>query len=131
MEKTHNSPIYFVYDTDIIFEEKGNSCSCLREIQWAKSIAEKDKDRAKLEIRKWYITPEGERAGKGFTFQTEEGPSELTKVLVENGYGDTKELLNILKDREDFEDSVNHLYDEDLSESDGEFFDPREVLLVS
>ena len=66
-------------------------------------------------------------ADKGFSFLTEEGPHELTKVLLEEGYGHTKDVLNIIRTRDDFEESVNTLYDE--LPTDGEYFDPRKALL--
>lgn len=124
------SPIYFLHDNvDLIFEEKGNVCSSVRKVQWANEGDSPDPEKAKLEIRKWYVTAEGERAGKGFTFSTEEGPHELVKVMVENGYGNTKDLLLQLKNRDDFKDSVEHMYDEDDVEDDGEYFDAREALI--
>ena len=104
----------------------------MRKVQWVQEGNEPDPSKAKLELRKWRISPEGEeRADKGFSFLTEEGPHELAKVLVNNGYGHTKDILLGLKSRDDFKESVEHLYDKEDISSDGEYFDMRSVLLTS
>lgn len=128
MEKS--SPIYFIHDdVDYIFEEKGNAFSAFRKVQWANQGSEPDVEKAKYEIRKWYAREDGEMAGKGFTFSTPEGPNELIKTMIEHGFGDTKEILLELKNRDDFKESVEHMYDEDDVEDDGEYFDAREALI--
>ena len=70
-----------------------------------------------------------ERADKGFSFLTEDGPHELARVLVHNGYGKTKEIITELAHRDDFADSVKHLNDKEISKSDGEYFDIRKELV--
>jgi hypothetical protein len=114
-----------------VFDEKGSMFLAMRRVQWCEEGKEPEREKAKLELRKWRITPEGEeRADKGFSFLTEDGPDELTKVLVHNGYGNTKEILKELKERSDFENSVNTLFDSDDNDSgDGEYFDIRTALL--
>ena len=114
-----------------VFDEKGSMFLAMRRVQWCEEGAEPSREKAKLELRKWRITPEGdERADKGFSFLTEDGPNELAKVLVHNGYGKTKDILKELKERSDFEESVNTLFDSDDNESDdGEYFDIRTALL--
>lgn len=116
---------------DAIFDEKGSTFLSMRRVQWCDETKEPDREKSKLELRKWRVTPEGERADKGFAFLTEEGPHELAKVLVNNGYGRTKDILLGLKSREDFVETVNHLYDEEESSNDGEYFDMRSVLLTN
>ena len=64
------------------------------------------------------------------TFLTEEGPHELAKTLVHHGYGKTKEILLELKGREDFQESVNTLFDKDEDTGSGEYFDMRSALLA-
>ena len=66
---------------------------------------------------------------------TEQGPSELVGVLVDMGYGNTKEVLQKLKSRENFRRSLNSVLgkaDEDYDESEGtledDYYDPRELL---
>lgn len=124
--------IYFVHDeVDYIFEEKGNGFSAFRKLQWAKDGEESNIDKAKYELRRWYVDKEGEEVpGKGFTFSTDAGPSAMVELLVEKGFGNTKELLNILKSRDDFRDSVESLDSNYEEDSDGQYFDAREMLLV-
>ena len=123
-----NAIHFYMHDNmDEIFDEKGNTFLAMRKIQWCKPDAEPDPDKAKLELRKWHMKSEGETPGKGFSFLTEEGPHELTDVLISNGYGHTKDILELLRDRDDFEESVKAIYGSD--KDDDEYFDPREALL--
>lgn len=113
-----------------VFDEQGSTFIALRRVQWCRGEAQPDREKSKLELRKWRITPEGEeRADKGFSFLTEQGPHELAKVLVHNGYGKTKEIITELAHRDDFIDSVKHLDDKDIVSSGGEFFDIRKELV--
>lgn len=116
-----------------IFDEKGSMYLALRRVQWCSEDAQPDREKSKLELRKWRTTPEGEeRADKGFSFLTDNGPHELTHVLVRQGFGNTKETLKALKEREDFPDAVENLFkkDEKAKSSSGEFFDIRTALLA-
>ena len=91
-----------VENIDYTFEEKGNQFGAVRKVQWG------DSDKNYLEVRKWRNSPDGsEQATKGYTFMTEEGPSELAKVLLTLGYGNTREVIDIVKEREDFRKSLN------------------------
>lgn len=121
---------YMLHDNlDIIFDEKGSQFCALRKVQWGSEGMEPDSDKAKLELRKWISIPEGkDRPGKGMSFLTEEGPHELAKVLVDNGFGKTKDILLSLKNRDDFKESVNGLYDEE-DETSEDYFDARQMLL--
>lgn len=114
-----------------VFDEQGSTFIALRRVQWVRGENQPDKNKSKLELRKWRITPEGdERADKGFSFLTEQGPHELAKVLVHNGYGKTKDIITELAQRDDFVDSVKHLDDKNIiSSSGGEFFDIRKELI--
>ena len=96
-----------------------------------KEDEEPDKSKGKLEIRKWMLEKDGtERANKGIVFMTEEGPHQLTEIMVKNNYGDTKEILKSVLTRDNFKDSVVNLYSEDDSdEADGNYFDMRDMLL--
>lgn len=116
---------------DAIFDEKGSMFLSMRKVQWIKEGNEPDPSKAKLELRKWIVGPDGvEKANKGMTFLTEEGPHELAKTLVHHGYGKTKEILLELKGREDFQESVNTLFDKDEDTGSGEYFDMRSALLA-
>lgn len=115
-------------DINAIFDERGSQFLALRKIHWCKEGSESSEDQARLELRKWMVNSDGEeRANKGFSFLTEEGPHELAKVLVHEGFGHTKDLLRELRTRNDFAESVQTINeDEDLS--DGEYFDMRELM---
>ena len=115
---------------DAIFDERGSAFCSMRKVQWVQEGNEPDDSKAKLELRKWRVSEDGERADKGFAFLTEDGPHELAKVLVHNGYGHTKDILLELKGRDDFKESVEHLYDKEEESSDGEYFDMRSILLT-
>lgn len=123
-------PVFFD-NLDAVFDEKGSMFLTMRRTQWCKNDEEPDREKSKLELRKYRVTAEGEKADKGFAFLTEDGPNELTKILVHEGYGKTKDILLELKTRNDFKESVEHLFDNDDEESsDGEYFDMRSVLLT-
>lgn len=117
-------------DFGIQFDEKNNSFGTIRVAQWYKADTEPDESKAKLEIRKFSEGPNGEKALKGYTFSTPEGPHELTEAMVKIGYGDTKKLLKELSAREDFKESVENINVDDEDNSDGgEMFDMRSLLL--
>lgn len=89
---------------DFIIEEKGNMFIALRKISWG------GRD-AKLDLRKWYSSDGGETMSKGVSF-TDEGAHELTKTLISEGYGYTDEIINSIKDRDDFRSCLNKVLDE-------------------
>ena len=119
-----------VENIDYTFEEKGNQFEAVREVQWG------DSDKNYLEVRKWRNSPDGsEQAAKGYTFMTEEGPSELAKVLLTLGYGNTREVIDIVKEREDFRKSLNsslgpndEMYDESAGTLEDDYYDPKSLL---
>jgi hypothetical protein len=125
-----NSLKYHVFhDYDIPFDEKGTTCGNVRLVQWVKEGQEPDREKAKVEIRKMYNSGSTEKLGKGYTFSTPEGPGELAVGLIKAGFGNTKDILNAIRTREDFIDSVKNIdVDEDLN-STGEMFDMRDLLL--
>lgn len=117
-------------DVNTIFEEKGNQFGAIRKIRWG------DSDKEYLEVRKWRNTPDGgEQATKGYTFMTEEGPGELAKGLLELGYGNTREILTTLSERENFRKSLNsvlgkgdELFDESEGTLEDDYFDPKSFI---
>lgn len=122
-------PIYFD-GIDGIFDEKGSTFCTMRKVQWVKEGEEPDKEKAKFELRKYRIGSEGEIPDKGFSFLTEDGPNELVNILIDQGFGNTKEVLRKLKKRKDFKESVKTLFeDAPVDDPDGEYFDMRSVLL--
>ena len=117
---------------DFTFEEEGNQFNALRKIAWGDAGDEK----ARLEVRRWRNNPDGtEMAAKGMTFLTEDGPNELTNCLLKLGFGNTREVLDIIRDRDDIRKSLNSclgpdddLYDESQGNLEDGFFDPKELL---
>ena len=107
---------------DYIIEESGNSSLNLRKVSW-------NGREHKLDLRKWNYQDGQERAMKGVTL-SDDGADELSAVLVEQGYGNTKRLLKALTKREEYSDSMNHLNDVDEEIDDGseEYYDPSELL---
>ena len=120
---------------EIIDEAPGsNSFIALRKLRW------NDNGKFKLDLRKWYTNNEGEEiAGKGVSFSTEEGPSNLIEALLKHGYGETRKTLNGIKDREDFpievkrilkEKNINidDIEDPTIDSIDEEYYDPKSIL---
>lgn len=84
---------------DYVIQEKGNTYVSLRKIKWG------DND-PKLDLRKYITDSNGdEKVQKGVCFE-DEGAHELVKVLCETGYGDTKEIIDSIKDRDNFTESL-------------------------
>lgn len=122
---------------DSIIDEKGNQFIALRFARW-----KEDKD-FKLEIRKFAISEDGETPLKGVTFLTEDGPNELVHSMLENGFGDPKEIANIIENHrpsvaakiyKDMDGNdvlmkkvMNHENDEFI-EDESEYYDPKEML---
>lgn len=123
---------------NVIFDEKpgGNSFLALRKVRWNAGGT------FKLDVRKWYTNAEGEEvAGKGISFMTEDGPSNLIQGLLENGYGDTRKTLAGIENREDFLPAVKEVLTrrnidlddvelpslDDLDDS-ASFYDPKSIL---
>lgn len=110
---------------DHIVEEKGNMATIVRKISWGNSPH-------KLDIRKWRYTEEGEMCGKGVSL-SDEGADELTETLSRLGYGDTRKIIDSIKDREDFKEaldkSLNNINDEEEESTD--YYDPKELLSLS
>ena len=96
-------------DFDHLIEEKGNQATFFRRVAW-------NGKNAKLEIRKWVVDGTSESPNKGVTFMTEEAPHELTRVLVENGFGKTDEVLEGISKREDFPVAVKKVLGKGINE---------------
>ena len=73
---------------DYTIDEKGNAFIALRKIDWGNN------GNYKLDLRKYYASENGETMSKGVSFLTEDGPDELTKVLLDNGYGNDEAIAN-------------------------------------
>ena len=119
---------YTVGDIDELVDERGNAVIMLRKLAWGEGAE-------KLEIRKWFVDIDSEKANKGVTFLTEEGPSNLTTALIKHGYGDTEEILQQLKEREDFDQAlINTIGETEVRKAKKsapekiKYYDPKEVL---
>ena len=107
---------------DFILEESGNSSINLRKVSW-------NGREPKIDIRRWSYQDGTERALRGVTL-TDEGANELTNVLVDEGYGDTKRLIKSIAERKDYNDIMEHINDPDVEIDDltEEYYDPSELL---
>lgn len=108
-------------ELDRIVEEKGNTYISFRKITWGPEI---DEEKEKLDIRKYYTNADGEEVvGKGVSFLTDEGPHELTKILLEEGYGHSDDIAEAIKNRDDYNDILEAITNND-NKSEG-YFDPN------
>lgn len=128
----------YEYDTegiDRIIDERGNSALILRNVRW-----NEDKD-FKLDLRNYYFTDEGERYGKGISFLTEDGPDELVRILLEEGYGKPDEIAEAICNRDDIikafgkldvisvdEEMIKEIQKETVKEITEKMYDPREMI---
>ncbi len=118
-----------------ILEEHQNQMKVLQVGMWGKPDEPIDPFRCKYETRTVYIGKDGnEIMGKGCSF-SEEGINELTRVLVEQGKGNTKDLLTSMSTRPEFLPTLKRVLkgnpdaeDIDLSDVDEEFFDASTIL---
>lgn len=124
-KKDGNFKYEIISEFDHIIEEKGNTFMALRKIQWG------DREAINLDLRKYYTSSSGEEVmGKGVSFQTDEGPNSLIKVMVMNGYGETQDILEGIRDRDDFRSSLNKVLSEDDELYDDTIIDDEEELYV-
>lgn len=99
---------------DYVLEERANTFIALRKIKWGSQTE------SKLDIRKYRATEEGEMMMKGCSI-TDEGANELTKILVEQGYGSDKEIYDaIINNRPEitsrFIETVRNSSDKEIEE---------------
>lgn len=112
-----------------IIDEKGNMVMMLREVAWGGR-------EHKLELRKWVIGVDTETPMKGAAFMTEQGPHNLVHTMTKLGYGDTTEILQNIKDRDNFEDSLVKVIGKKKVEESKEkvviteedYFDPKSLI---
>ena len=122
----------FDQNFDYTIDEKGNTFIALRKIDWG------NKGDYKLDLRKYYASESGETMSKGLSFLTDDGPDELTKVLLETGYGNDDEIVDVIlekrpyiaakikkevESRKDFDNIVAF-----ESDDEDEFYDPEELM---
>lgn len=120
---------YSIRGIDRVVEERGNTFLRLAEIAWVGADEEVDPSKIHLDLRKYTTDAEGkEKMLKGVSFMTEQGPHELTHIMLEEGYGNTETVLNTIKMRSDFPDAVRACYGDKTAESDDGTFDLRNIL---
>lgn len=113
---------------DYILQEGNNTFTAMRKVAWG------DKGQGKIDIRKWYVNANGDEiAGKGVTL-SDDGCNELVPALLKENYGDTKEIINSIKNREDFMPSlVKALNGENIPEEltlpdiEEQGYDPKDI----
>ena len=99
---------------DFVLEEKANNFVALRKIKW------KNQDEFKLDIRKYRATETGEVMLKGCSL-TDNGANELTKILIEQGYGKDKDIYDaIINNRQEitsrFIETIKNSSDKEIEE---------------
>ena len=105
---------------DFIIEEFGNSSTNLRKISW-------NGRPHKLDLRKYSYKDGEERMLKGISL-TDDGSNELTNVLIEQGYGDTRRIIKALRKRDDFNESLLDPNIEIDDSDEEEYYDPKQLL---
>ena len=107
---------------DYIIEETNNTTIAVRKISW-------NGRPEKLDIRKYMYSNGEERMRKGISL-TDDGADELTHVLVDNGYGNTKKIIKGIRNRMDYQKALDTIdIDEDLEDDGSEdYYDPSELL---
>src|SRR5574344_227226 len=129
MPKEEKDFSYTVGDIDEVVDERGNMAVMLRKLAWGKGAE-------KLEIRKWFMEANGEKASKGVTFLTEEGPHNLVKIMAEKGFGHTEEVIKAISTRDDFDKSLINVIGEGkvkqakkAAPDSASYYDPKKALL--
>lgn len=110
---------------DHIIEERGNTFTALRKIRWG------SQSDYKLDLRKYIATSEGEQMRKGCSI-TEDGANELTKVLLETGYGKATDIAqSIESNRKDIlavlSEYIGSLSDDELKEIERHYPDDEDI----
>jgi hypothetical protein len=112
-----------------IVEERGNQFIRFAQIAWKGEDEDCEPNEIKYDLRKYTTDSDGkERMLKGVSFLSEEGPHELTHILLEEGFGNTEKIIDIVKTREDFKDAVKSSYGIYKEDSDDGTFDLREII---
>lgn len=120
---------YSVRGINRIIEERGSEFVALREIAWGVGNDDDidDSTKVKLDLRKYYVDKEGnEKMSKGVSFMTEEGPHELAKILLEEGFGNTTQCLSQLARRRDFKEAIDTLNGKIIQKE--EYVDLRDLI---
>lgn len=109
-----DEPLKFKIHEQHVIESHGNSIVAFSKVAWGDN-------NPKYEIRRWYFSGDEMKPQKGVSFNSKETIDNLTELLVEQGYGSTKTILNQLTQRSDIGEAT------DLSD-DVDMFKANEVL---
>lgn len=112
-----------------IVEERGNQFIRFAQIAWKGEDEDCEPNEIKYDLRKYTTDSDGkERMLKGVSFLSEEGPHELTHILLEEGFGNTEKIIDTIKTREDFKDAVKSSYGIHKEDFDDGTFDLRDII---
>ena len=121
---------YHVFkDYNINIDETANGFVSVRLAQWLKGDKEPDESKAKYEIRKIIVNPDGEQPMKGVSLSSPKAVGDLAIGLLDAGFGDTRPVLLTLAKRPDFKATVENIDKDPDDEGSGELFDMRSLLL--
>ena len=120
---------------EIIEETSGNKFIALRRVSWRRGA------QPKLDLRNWFMSSDGEEiAGKGVSFPSDEAADNLVAALLKHGYGDTRNSIEAMSEREDFAIAVKEIVEEKGIDLDSveipkmddlgtkEFYDPKSII---
>ena len=126
------------YDIDpsineVVDKDDNNNSIVLRKAKWGNG-------NYKIEVRRCYIDSSSgkEKVGKGCVFITDNGPNNLTNALIKHGFGDTKDIVSSIKEREDFnismrmaltDDELDDIKNTNINIPEENLYDPRDILL--
>lgn len=110
-------------DMDNIIEEGKNMFTAMRLVSWTETA------QPKLDIRKYFVDAEGnEKASKGIAFDPNgDAPNALTLALIKEGYGDTEDVINGIKTRQNFMPSLVKCLNENPEDLETLGINPAEV----
>lgn len=115
-----------------IVEEKNNSFIRFAQIAWVGEDEEVEPDKIKYDLRRYTTDADGnEKMLKGVSFLTNDGPTELTHILLEEGFGKTETVLSTIKERDDFKEAVESIASNNVSKKSGkddDTFDLRDLI---
>ena len=112
-----------------VVEERGNQFIRFAQIAWKGEDEECEPNEIKYDLRKYTTDSDGnERMLKGVSFLSEEGPHELTHILVEEGFGNTEKIIDTLKTRDDFKSAVESSYGVNVDSDEDGTFDLRDFI---
>ena len=114
-----------------IIDEKNNTALMLREVAW-------NGRESHLELRKWLINETGEKPMKGISFNSEDSVNNLVHTLSKLGYGNTTKIIESVKNRPDFDDSlaavigkkkIIQALETEVEIKESDYYDPKKIMM--